>query len=302
MPHLTFLLFLVSAISASVSITSSVMIYLRYRKKVVLHFLMFLIVVSLLLTSKLLLSYLSVANLTDHSLTIFVSLLLEKSAYIIALFAAPLFSHSLIGIELTKIKKKILFSLAGIYSAVTICELIICKTSFAESIRLFIGLPILFGSFVYYLVLGSLYLGKIGDKFLSTVFKLTFIAGLLVLPLSLIQYITKKAYLYGFVEIPISFLIVTIATTTFSFLYLNKPAFIKSGSLTDFFTKKYSLTEREIELIGFLIKGFSNAELAEKLYISPRTVESHLYKIFQKTDVKNRSMLINLVLSNQGSE
>lgn len=301
MPHLTFLLFLISAISASVSITSSIMIYLRYRKIVVLHFLLFLVVVSLLLTSKLLHSYLAVTNLSDHSLTIFVSLLLEKTAYTLALFAAPLFSHSLIGIELTEFKKKVLFSLAGIYLIVTTCEVIICKSSFAENIRLFIGLPILFGSFIYYLILGSLYLGKIGDKFLSIIFKLTFITGLLVLPLSLIQYITKKAYLYGFIEIPISFLIVTVATTTFSFLYLNKPAFIKSGTLTNFFIKKYSLTDREVELIGFLIKGYSNAQLAEKLFISPRTVESHLYKIFQKTDVKNRSMLINLVLSNQGS-
>ncbi len=301
MPHLTFLLFLVSAISASVSITSSVMIYLRYRKRVILHFLMFLIVVSLLLTSKLLLSYLAITNLKDHSLTLFVSLFLEKIAYITALFAAPLFSHSLIGIDLTKLKKKILFSLAGVYTLTTICELIICKTAFAETIRLFIGLPILFGSFIYYIVLGSLYLGKIGDKFLSIAFKVTFISALLVLPLSLIQYITKKAYIHGFVEIPISFLIVTIATTAFSFIYLNKPAFIKSGILTDFFVKKYSLTEREVELIGLLIKGHSNAELGDKLCISPRTVESHLYKIFQKTDVKNRSMLINLVLSNQGS-
>lgn len=301
MPHLTFLLFLVSAISASVSITSAVMIYLRYRKQVVLHYLMFLVVVSLLLTSKLLLSYLAVANLADHSLTLFVSLFLEKTAYILALFAAPLFSHSLIGIELTTLKKKILFSLSGVYTLTTICELIICKTAFAEQIRLFIGLPILFGSFIYYIILGSLYLGKIGDKFLNIAFKLTFISALLVLPLSLIQYISKKPYIKGFVEIPISFLIVTIATTAFSFLYLNKPAFIKKGNLTDFFVKKYSLTDREVELIGFLIKGFSNAELADKLCISSRTVESHLYKIFQKTDVKNRSMLVNLVLSNQGN-
>lgn len=301
MPHLTFLLFLVSAISASVSITSSVMIYLRYRKKVIIYYLMFLVVISLLLTSKLLLSYLTVANLNDHSLTLFVSLLLEKSAYILALFAAPLFSHALIGIELSKIKKRTLFSLAGLYSAVTICELILCKHNLAEQIRLFVGLPILFGSFIYYLVLGSLYLGKIGDKFLSIIFKLTFISALLVLPLSLIQYITKKAYLYGYVEIPISFLVVTVATTAFSFLYLNKPAFMKKGSLTEFFIKKYSLTEREVELVALLIKGLSNADLADKLCISPRTVESHIYKIFQKTDVKNRSMLINLVLSNQGS-
>jgi DNA-binding CsgD family transcriptional regulator len=43
----------------------------------------------------------------------------------------------------------------------------------------------------------------------------------------------------------------------------------------------------------------SNQDIGEKLFISIRTVESHLYTIFQKTNVKNRVQLANLIQTNQ---
>ena len=46
-------------------------------------------------------------------------------------------------------------------------------------------------------------------------------------------------------------------------------------------------------------KGHSNIEIGDKLFISTRTVESHLYSIFQKCGIKSRSQLINLIMSNK---
>ena len=43
------------------------------------------------------------------------------------------------------------------------------------------------------------------------------------------------------------------------------------------------LTQREIEIIGLIEKEFSNKQIADTLYISERTVETHRKNIFRKT-------------------
>lgn len=43
------------------------------------------------------------------------------------------------------------------------------------------------------------------------------------------------------------------------------------------------LTQREVEIIGLIEKELSNKEIADKLYISERTVETHRKNIFRKT-------------------
>jgi DNA-binding CsgD family transcriptional regulator len=50
--------------------------------------------------------------------------------------------------------------------------------------------------------------------------------------------------------------------------------------------KEVSLTPREIEVIELIAKEYTNAKIAEALFISERTVETHRKNIFRKTDTK----------------
>lgn len=50
---------------------------------------------------------------------------------------------------------------------------------------------------------------------------------------------------------------------------------------------KLELTPREIEIIGLICQEYTNKEIAEKLFISPRTVEGHRNRILEKTLCKN---------------
>jgi len=61
---------------------------------------------------------------------------------------------------------------------------------------------------------------------------------------------------------------------------------------------KELLTKREKEVVALAGKGYKNKEIAKKLYISEPTVKTHLHRIFQKLNVRNRPQLITYALKN----
>jgi DNA-binding NarL/FixJ family response regulator len=56
------------------------------------------------------------------------------------------------------------------------------------------------------------------------------------------------------------------------------------------------LTNKEKEVMALIVKGFSNREIAEKLKVSSRTVETHRSSIMQKLEVKNAAELVRKTL------
>jgi len=59
---------------------------------------------------------------------------------------------------------------------------------------------------------------------------------------------------------------------------------------------KPRLTQREGEVLQYIADGCSSQEIAEKLFISIRTVEYYRFNILLKMDVKNTAMLIRKAL------
>jgi len=57
------------------------------------------------------------------------------------------------------------------------------------------------------------------------------------------------------------------------------------------------LSERETDVLRLIALGHTNAEIAEKLYISVRTVETHRAHIQQKLGVSTRAELVRSALS-----
>jgi len=57
------------------------------------------------------------------------------------------------------------------------------------------------------------------------------------------------------------------------------------------------LTTREIEIISYIFKGYKNSEIAETLFISEGTVKNHLKNIFRKSGARNRTGLMNKVMT-----
>ncbi|MET3695882.1 LuxR family two component transcriptional regulator [Bacillus oleivorans] len=59
------------------------------------------------------------------------------------------------------------------------------------------------------------------------------------------------------------------------------------------------LTDREKDVLQCLVEGLSNKEIAEKLFISDKTVKIHVSKIFKKLNVKSRSQVVIYAVQHQ---
>ncbi len=56
------------------------------------------------------------------------------------------------------------------------------------------------------------------------------------------------------------------------------------------------LSQREKEVLQLIVQEYTSQQIADKLFISLRTVESHRFSIFQKLDVKNMVGLVKVAI------
>ena len=57
-------------------------------------------------------------------------------------------------------------------------------------------------------------------------------------------------------------------------------------------------TKRDIEILNLIAEGFTNQEIADKLFTSKRTVENHRQQLIDKTGSRNTVALIRFVMLN----
>ncbi|TXK49832.1 response regulator transcription factor [Pontibacter qinzhouensis] len=63
--------------------------------------------------------------------------------------------------------------------------------------------------------------------------------------------------------------------------------------------KKYKdISKRELEVLTLIGEGYTNAEIAERLFTSKRTIETHRQNLLEKTQTKNTATLIKYALQN----
>ncbi len=76
-------------------------------------------------------------------------------------------------------------------------------------------------------------------------------------------------------------------------------AFLKSNSKFDEGSAFRTLTEREREIVQMLAEGKSNKEIASKLSISVKTVETHRATVMRKLDINSIVELVHYAIRNQ---
>jgi ATP/maltotriose-dependent transcriptional regulator MalT len=62
------------------------------------------------------------------------------------------------------------------------------------------------------------------------------------------------------------------------------------------------ISDREREIAMLVVAGWSNREVADRLFVSVRTVEGHLYRIFAKLGIDDRDQLVHLLRQERSGE
>ncbi|MDN3583948.1 response regulator transcription factor [Mucilaginibacter flavus] len=102
-------------------------------------------------------------------------------------------------------------------------------------------------------------------------------------------------------------LITAIQTVQHSGYYINRDtlAAIQNGaarrnkSVTAFGTSPFELTNREKEVLELICKEYASAEIAQKLFLSIRTVEGHRNNLLLKTQSRNTAGLVLYAVKHQ---
>lgn len=63
-------------------------------------------------------------------------------------------------------------------------------------------------------------------------------------------------------------------------------------------TRELALTERDLEVLSLIADGFTNHEMAEKLFTSRRTVEGYRQSLMNKTGTRNTAALVKYAVFN----
>ncbi len=105
--------------------------------------------------------------------------------------------------------------------------------------------------------------------------------------------------------ISVTCFVLVIATAFFIFHYLTSfipvPQVVQNheDKMTAF-KIKYNISTREMDVLELLIEGKSNAEIADRLYVSENTVRFHVSNILKKTECKGRKEVSSLFFLDQG--
>ncbi|MEZ0541951.1 response regulator transcription factor [Fibrella arboris] len=75
----------------------------------------------------------------------------------------------------------------------------------------------------------------------------------------------------------------------------NKTTVVKQSTL---YNSKILLSEREKEVLKLICEGMSTAEISDKIFLSPRTVEGHRLRILEKTGTKNTAGMVAYAFKN----
>ena len=139
----------------------------------------------------------------------------------------------------------------------------------------------------YCLVVSAKSYGSIENRLVKSVALVFCIISLSILPLLVICAIwtNLRSLIFAFVEMAYF-----IMYLTFMFIALEKNS---EPTLEDY--SKYHITEREFEVIKLIRRGMTNKEIGFELGISVNTVNNHIANIFQKTGVRSRIDLLNVL-------
>ena len=200
------------------------------------------------------------------------------------------FVNWLIARPMSKVEIVLTFVTGVIYLLVSVASTLV-KSRILETIQ-----PILPSfNISYCLIVGAKSYGTIENRLVRNVNLVFCIISLSIVPLLVICAIFTPLRSLVFSMVEMAYFIMYLTFMFISFEKTEKSIERRNGepTLEDF--SKYHITEREFDVIKLIRKGMTNKEIGYELGISVNTVNNHIANIFQKTGVRSRIDLLNVL-------
>jgi len=277
------------------TIIITLLFYLKYRKKVLINLCLFVTSISCTILWQTIDFYGTILSNKLPKILLLIQVFVDTIGAALFVANTPFLFTRILGLTINKFQK-IIFAICGL--------IILFGGSYLDlfginkPILLIIARTIIFITFIYCVFLVIHNFKNLANRVLKSAMKVFFIFSILVIPIVLIPPIKNHPW-YHSLPLPLYLFIINILCIVFIYKYFNQPVFLQKNILTNHFLKSFNITDRETEIIAHLLKGFTNKEISDKLFVSYKTIETHLSNIYRKTDVNNRIQLINLIQTNR---
>jgi len=300
MSHLVFAFYLAALMAGMFSISQAVTLWQRYRKVVIRRYATFLVALTLVLLSFLVDLYARVAGVQAAALPRALSWVLQAAGGILYIVICPYLFHSLVGRALPRWQRWLFLALDALVVVAALASLAVpTVTALPAALA-----AALFGMILYGLVYTAVNIGAIGEPLLRRALVIFLCLTAVFFPLMLVDVAMSALPPHPVFQSmnnlaqPLYFFLLSGLTILFGLRYLNRPAYSEKGRLTAYFLSAFGVTSREAEIIRLLMDGASLSGIGHKLFISPKTAENHVYRIYQKLGVRNRVQMFQLLTTN----
>ena len=306
MPHFLTLFLFITSISLNTWTVATLILYVQSRKHLLAWESMVGGSLMIITTGMLIKHYARSCGVDPGYLPSYIS----SVGIFVCLFSLTFFTHMLSGIKITRLRQSFFIGVAICFSLLLLFmpenrefgiagPFAVTVSDGIAKAALIIYTVLFYGTLGYCFIVGLLTAKSIGDPVLKKLYFITFGTCLVFLVPVIFFSITGLVTVATFA---ICGMFIALATENVycSICFSSQPSYFSNGELTSTFVDRFQITDRERQIVTFLLDGKANKEIADALFISPRTVENHLSNIYQKTTVKTRLQLINLIRANAG--
>lgn len=276
-------------------------LFLQQRKTSIGFFLLFVIGFTLDTLSLLGWSYITAAGLSSPG-SYFVRELVNKIAGILMASALPGLAHSVLVTPYRRAERVFLAAVLSVQGLLTVAHLVtldILWLGKATKIPLYV-------SVIYTLAFSAIRFRTIGNAIVRRAFLIVFAIATLQIPVILLkEYVfdilpNRESGVVVILSSPSLLIAIAVVGLFFTIRFFGQPAYMRDGRPTDHFVDAFGISKREQDIVQHLLIGETNEQIAAALFISPHTVNRHVYSIYRKLNVKNRVQLLNLLRSREG--
>jgi DNA-binding CsgD family transcriptional regulator len=284
------------------------LLYLKYKIKAIRHYALFILTTTFTVAFTTVYNYLAYdMNSGRYSFWQILAFLLFEVFLLFINYSFSLFALGIIN-KPFKVIQKIFVGIPGFFmllSVITFGYYNISKDQIIVPpiLNLYFMIIIfsLFLTFILYSLQIAVNLKRIENPDLKRALKILALIILIFIPVQALIINLNRQWQIIMLARNLFYFLVNITSLVFAakYFFIQTPSIMDRIEISDGFIKKYRITDREKEIIELLLTGLSIKEISGKLDRSFKTVNNHIYNIYQKTGAGNKLELLNLIKENQ---